>query len=276
MNRKLFASDVDNTVRCLSYDLPRQMRSRTFTRRRWLATAMTSSLAFVIPRRTASAQTPPVQPPPWQERYVLDSETIAWGAVGRRSIEGIVYHRLAAPLDGADTFLRTLPPGGPNFCDPTYGGCNALYDFGIDHDTGTIYVWNDPWGASHPGVSSDRSPWANGPVENPSTNGNAFIESRGGDAESVNRDKTSIAISGGFDDSISSDGMLAIAWLSAYLADAKFPDLAAYPIMPQGLSFVHLHSDFDSSTTCPGSVVTSGLNEVISQTQSVMEFYRSG
>jgi hypothetical protein len=226
-----------------------------------------------------SAQGGTVEEPPYQDRLVPDENTNAWDDLGPRDVRGIVYHRLEAPLEGMDSFLRSMPTGGPNFCEPQFGGCVALFDFGIDHDTGSIIRWNDPTGDAHPGVSPNRSGWANGPAVDPTGEASAFLTANNHDLEVINRYQVSIAISGGFQDPISDDCITAVAWLSAYFADSTFPDLpdlTLYPTIPdEGFSFVRLHNEFDSQTECPGEEVERQLQVIFDRTREVMQFYRS-
>ena len=143
---------------------------------------------------------------------IPDSANSAWNDLGSRSVKGVVYHRLEGDLDQIDAFLRS-PEGGQR----------GLFDIGVDNVSGEIRVWNDPFGDAHPevGVSGDRAPWANGPVEDPSLEASAFIDDHTSDA--VNRDLVSIGIAGQFSDGISDACLDAVARLSAYFA-AAFAD----------------------------------------------------
>jgi len=214
--------------------------------------------------------------PQFTDRLIPDSQNAAWSDLGRRNVKGVVYHRTQGTIDGTDAWLRLVPPGGPDECNQpgtgsNFGGCMGLVDFGVDENSGEILRWNDPYGEGYPDldVSPNRAPWANGPVEDPFGEAEAFISQNGVDA--VNRDQASIQIGGNFDDPISDACKRAVAALSAYFADQYNIRWNEYPKIPgESYGFVRWHNQFYPFRECPGPVVTDATDEIIDLTREIL------
>jgi N-acetylmuramoyl-L-alanine amidase len=188
---------------------------------------------------------------------------------GSAPAQGVVYHRLFGTLQGSDEFLSTLEAGGRN----------GLLDFGVDHESGEIWMWNDPLGEPRPerGVSANRAPWAQGAVVDPSPDAQAFLDDNGGDLDVVNRDQVSIAISGQAEDPISDVCVEAVAWLSAYCAGLGQIGADDYPNVPgKAYGFVRWHNEFDASRDCPGPVVVDATPEIIARTREILRRCEAG
>ena len=203
-----------------------------------------------------------VRHPDYFDRLIADEATYAWENLGPRSVKGVVYHREGLIWE-TDEWMR----------DPAGGGKMGLLDYGVDDLSGEILRWNDPLGNAYPdlGVSSNRSPWANGPVIDPYANGLAFVEDEGVDA--VNRDQVSIMIAGQGEDTISDACKDSVAALCAYFADQFEIPWHDYPTVPgKDYGFVRLHHEFMRGTgkTCPGRVLTDVVDEIVSRTRDIL------
>lgn len=208
--------------------------------------------------------------PTSQARYVTDAQNGAWNALGPKTVEGVVWHRMVGTLSGTDSWFRR----GNGISDglTEYGVGNAASDgAGLD---GTIYVWNDVLGAAHPGVSPDRSPWASGPVNNPYGDGLAFLQDHAWDLNAVNRNQAAIEISGNYDTPLSPKAMHAVCALTAHYADRARVPWDAFPEIPgKGYSFVRWHQEFTIGTgkVCPGQVVINATATMIDLTAQMMK-----
>ncbi|MGE3798169.1 MAG: toll/interleukin-1 receptor domain-containing protein [Thermomicrobiales bacterium] len=211
-----------------------------------------------------AAQPAPFVPlPPIANHVIPDAETSAWGDLGPRQVKGVVYHRTSGTaLVDVDRYLRTEQPAG-------------LLDLGVGHETGQIWMWNDPFGAAHPGVTPNRAPWANGLVQNPSGDAPQFIAVNGSDA--VNRDLVSITITGDNDDDLSEECKRSVAWLTAYFADAAGIAWSDFPhVLEAGHMFVMLHNEFNRATACPGPAVTNAAADIDDRAQTLLRQYQTG
>ena len=248
------------------------------------------------PTATPTASPEPTPHPPtfgrvplpiFDNRLILDEQTVAWNDFGERSAAGVVYHRMGGTFEEVDNYFRSVPPGGKQACETVdlpylYGGCQALADFAVDHQSGAIRRWNDPLGASHPDVSPNRAPWANGPVDEPDGNALAFLVDNGWEPTQgpqavvavANRDQVSIEISGKEEEEISDACKQAVAALSAYYADRFGIPWDRYPTVPgKDYGYVRLHNEFSrgSGKTCPGPVVMAATDEIIERTREILQ-----
>jgi hypothetical protein len=215
-------------------------------------------------------------------KLIPDFHTAAWANLGQRTVRGIVYHRQFGTMDGSDEYLRNVPSPGPSPCeghesDANFGGCVGLQDYGVDHQSGAIYWWNDPTGASHPqtdsdlNVSANRAGFANGEVQGQTAAVQAFIDDEGGDVHLVNRDLVSISIDGFAEDPISDACLNAVAALSAHYANLARIPWDSYPAVPnKKYGFVFLHNEINANTPCPGAELTNRIPEIVSLTSEIL------
>jgi hypothetical protein len=205
-------------------------------------------------------------PPPSDNHLIPDKETAAWADLGPRQVRGIVYHRLEGTLAGSDAFFRSGAPG--------------LYDFGVGDSDGVLWQWNDPLSEAHPeqGVSANRSPFANGPVLDPSPDTLAFLAANDNDLNAINRDLVSITIAGFFDDPISSSCLETVATLSAYFASRARIPWDTYPAFPDQTpySFVRWHNEIAADKLCPGRVFMNATPDIITLTQDILRQFQLG
>lgn len=236
-----------------------------------------------VPEPVVTAETGRVPMPDFVDRLIPDANNKMWDKLGNRTVKGVVYHRQLGSNWGTDSYFRSVPPGGINACPPpgppfVFGGCNALTEFGVDHVSGEILMWNDPTGAAHPGVSPNRAPHASGPVSSPFGDGLAFLEDHGGDLKVVNRDQAAIEISGFFDDAISAECIESVAALSAFYADQFGIPWHVYPRVPgKTYNFTRWHQEFCIGTgkICPGSVVMNRTGDIIDRTIEIMRHFQT-
>ena len=211
--------------------------------------------------------------PAHQERFVTDAQSGAWDDLGPRTQQGVVWHRMEGTLWGTDGWFRRGVGVSDGLTEVGVGSANID---GAQND-GLIFFWNDPTGASHPGVSSNRAPWASGPVNQPYGDGLAFLQDHGMDLNVVNRDQVAIEISGDYTDPVSPAAIEAVCQLTAYYADqAKIP-YTSFPIIPgKDYSFVRWHQEFTlgSGKVCPGQVVMDGTNQMISRIQAILKSHQ--
>jgi hypothetical protein len=218
--------------------------------------------ALAGPSPAPARLAPYVPLPPIADHLIPDSETTAWDDFGPRTIRGVVYHCNLGTLMQVDQFFR----------DPA---AQALNDFGVGHESGQIWMWNDPIGAPHPGVSANRAPWANGPVTEPSGDAPQFIAVHGMDA--VNRDLASITVTGNYEDPLSDSCKRSVAWLTAYLADLAGIAWNDYPhVLEAGHMFVILHQEFYAEGPCPGQALTDSAEEIVNLTREMLRQYQTG
>lgn len=212
--------------------------------------------------------------PAAQARYVTDAESGAWDNLGQKSVKGVVWHRMEGTLAGTDLWFRR-----------GRGVSDGLTEFGVGTANidgaaldGVIYVWNDPIGRSHPGVSPNRAPWASGPVSSPYGDGLAFLQDNKMDVNIVNRDQAAIEISGSYADPVSQAAKNAVAALTAYYADQAQIPWTSWPIIPKkGYSFVRWHQEFTIGTgkVCPGQVVMDATNDLIELVRAILKKYQT-
>jgi hypothetical protein len=200
--------------------------------------------------------------PPYHNRLITKIEGIGSDNLGRRSVRGVVWHRMLGSLWDTDRYFR----------DPNVG---ALTDYGIGvrsvdgaANDGVILRWNDPNGY--------QSGWANGKVIAPYGDGVRFIQKYG--PEVHNRYQVSIEISGRYETGLSEQSRQSIAALTAYFADQYGIPWDRFPIAPQdGFSFVRWHQEFTGpqEKDCPGRVVMRETSDLIERTRSIMREHQT-
>lgn len=199
--------------------------------------------------------------PIYQRRIVENSK--AWNNLGKRTIRGVVWHRMRGTLWGTDKYFRT---------DAVE---RALTDYGIGvkahepDDAGTLLMWNDPEGI--------RSPWANGALKAPYGDGLKFYERYG--VNGINRDLVSIEISGtSWDTPLDAKSRATIVALTAYWADQYKVPWETFPMVPgEDRSFVMWHQEFTIGTgkVCPGNVVMAETSALIAQVKELLKNYQT-
>jgi hypothetical protein len=202
--------------------------------------------------------------PPFEDRPIWKPEGAGQNNLGKRSVEGVVWHRILGTLWGTDGYFRQ-------------SGVKALTDYGVGvaatdgaGRAGQILRWNDPLG--------NQSGWASGPVSSPYGDGLAFLEDHGWDLDIVNRDQASIEISGMQTTPLDDAARDAIAGLTAYWADQKRIPWSDFPIIPgKGYSFVRWHREFTIGTgkECPFSVVMNETAALIERARRIMKQYQT-
>src|SRR5690349_21671191 len=171
--------------------------------------------------------------PAYLDRPIQKPDGFGQNNLGKRSVKGVVWHRMIGSLWGTDSYFRLSSTGAL-----TDYGIGVLAQDGADND-GLIIRWNDPLGY--------QSGWASGPVNQPYGDGLAFINKYAKSdpigVNVVNRDQVSIEISGlTYDVPLSDKSRNAIAALTAYWADQYQIPWDKWPIAPQdGFSFVRWH-----------------------------------
>ena len=201
--------------------------------------------------------------PAFQDRPITKPEGAGQNNLGRRTVKGVVLHRILGSLWGTDTYFRR-------------GDVNALTDYGIGvaaqdgaANDGLILRWNDPQGY--------QSGWASGPLSAPYGDGLAFYEKYGINA--INRDQASIEISGFQNTPLSEASRTAIAALIAYWADQYRIPWDVFPIAPQdGFSFVRWHQEFTIGTgkECPFAVVMAETDDLIERARAILKRHQTG
>lgn len=206
--------------------------------------------------------------PSIKDRVIPDKDNIAWLNLGQRKILGIAYHRQLGTNLGTDGWFRMMwQPNGEKG-----GGQLGLTDYGIDHTTGEIRKWNDPYGVGGAGVSPNRSGHASGGPGGCSGDGCAFSKKY-----AINRDLASIEVGGWYDTPVSQAGYNAIVALSAHLADAVKIPWHEYPMNPHtGLVFTYWHNEFQGEKPCPGNVIMVLTPKIIVDTREFMKKYQVG
>jgi hypothetical protein len=203
-----------------------------------------------------------VPKPVTQNRLVTNS--LAWDDLGKRTIRGVVWHRIYGSLWGTDGYFRGEAVG------------KALTDYGVGvtatdgaGNDGVGLMWNDPTGR--------RSPWASGPVQNPVGDGAAFVARYGKNA--VNRDLVSIEISGtSGSTALSPKARAWVVAMTAYWADQYKVPWDQFPDVPgEERSFVCWHGEFYDGKrgTCPGAVVESATPAMIEEAAAVLKKYQT-
>ena len=200
--------------------------------------------------------------PAYHNRLITKIEGIGSDNLGRRSVKGVVWHRMLGSLWNTDAYFR----------DPAVG---ALTDYGIgvravdgSANDGMILRWNDPLGF--------QSGWANGQVIAPWGDGLKFIQKYGPDVH--NRYQVSIEIAGQYETALSEASRQSIAALTAYYADQYGIPWDAFPYAPQdGFSFVRWHQEFTGpqEKVCPGQVVIEETAALIDRTRNIMREFQT-
>lgn len=194
-----------------------------------------------------------VPKPAWTDRLIPNSANSAWDDLGPRSVLGVTYHRMVGTLWGTDSWFR----GG--------GGASGLTDFGLDAQSGETLRWNDERGR--------RAGWASGRWQHGSATGEAFVAKYGVNA--INRDLTSIEVSGNYGDSISERGRAQIVALTAYLADRERVPWTSYPMNPKtGLTFAYQHHDFQNEKPCAGPVLIGLMPQIAQEVKARLKQYQ--
>lgn len=198
--------------------------------------------------------------PAFQNRQITKAENVGQNNLGKRTVRGVVLHRMLGTLWGTDTWFRN--PAVRGLTD--YGVGVASID-GADND-GAILRYNDPLGY--------QSGWASGIVDRPYGDGLAFVLRYGINA--VNRDQASVEISGDYETAFSEKAKNAVAALIAYWADQYKISWEAFPIAPEGFSFVRWHQEFTigSGKICPGPVVMNATDDLIERARAIMKRYQ--
>jgi hypothetical protein len=178
-----------------------------------------------------------------------------------------VLHRMQGTLWGTDTHFRSAA---------------ALTDFGLDHQTGEMIQWCDPFG--------ELSGWASGPVSSPYGDGAAFLEwgrAKLGGPDIVNRYGVSLEISGYFKQpgsSVQADSPFsdvakqrAAQWLAHFAQHNKIP-WHQFPIRAEGFSFVLWHQEITIGTgkVCPGQIVMDATPELIASARDILKLGQTG
>lgn len=204
--------------------------------------------------------------PSYLDRPIVKPAGFGQDNLGRRSVKGVVYHRMIGSLWGTDNYFR-LPSVG------------ALTDYGVGTapqdgtaNDGLIIRWNDPLGLQSGWASGTYSSFAYG-------DGAAFVAKYGIDA--INRDQASIEVSGlTYETPITDKTIDSIARISAFWGDQYEIPWDKYPISPRdSFSFVRWHNEFgpDKGTKkCPGSVVMDATDDIILHTADLMKEYQTG
>jgi len=198
-----------------------------------------------------------VEHPEYNDRPIEKPENGGQNDLGKRTVKGVVLHRILGSLWGTDTYFR-----GPVGALTDYGVGVAATD-GVARD-GEILRWNDPLGRA--------SGWASGPYSGAYGDGLAFVAKYGVNA--INRDQVSIEISGHQDTPLSPGAFEAVAQLIAYWADQARIPWDVFPITTaDGFSFVRWHEEFTLGTgkTCPFQVVKAQTSALIERARQIMK-----
>ena len=199
--------------------------------------------------------------PPFSDRPITKAEGNGQNNLGKRTVKGVVWHRILGSLWGTDSYFRN-----DSVAALTDYGVGVLAQDGITND-GLILRWNDPLGY--------QSGWASGPLSAPYGDGLAFYNKYGINA--INKDQASIEISGYQNTPLSEKARNAIAGITAYWADQYGIPWNEFPIAPQdGFSFVRWHQEFTigSGKECPFAVVMDETPALIERTKAIMQQYQ--
>ena len=201
--------------------------------------------------------------PQYQNRPIWKPEGAGQNNLGKRSVKGVVYHRILGSLWGTDGYFRNA-------------GVNALTDYGVGvqatdgaTNDGVILRWNDPYGY--------QSGWASGTYNGAYGDGEKFVQKYGVNA--INRDQVSIEISGQYTTPLSEKSRDAIAALTAHYADQYGIPWDVFPVAPQdGFSFIRYHQEFTLGTgkVCPGKVVMDETAALIERARAILKRYQTG
>ncbi|MGI8475744.1 MAG: N-acetylmuramoyl-L-alanine amidase [Thermomicrobiales bacterium] len=200
--------------------------------------------------------------PDYEDNFIPKVEGVGWDNLGKRTVDGVTWHRILGGLRGTETY----------FSDPSVG---ALTDYGVGvlaqdgaGDDGTICRWNDPLGW--------RSGWASGPVSAPYGDGVLFVNKYGVNA--VNSRRASIEISGFQDTPLSDAAKASVVAITAYWADQKQIPWDQWPIVPgDGFSFVCWHREFTIGTgkLCPFDAVIAETDGMIEDVRAILKQYQT-
>ena len=199
--------------------------------------------------------------PAYQDRPITKAEGNGQNNLGKRTVKGVVWHRILGSLWGTDSYFRN-----DSVAALTDYGVGVLAQDGITND-GLILRWNDPLGY--------QSGWASGPLNAPYGDGLAFYNKYGINA--INKDQASIEISGYQNTPLSEKSRNAIAGITAYWADQYGIPWNEFPIAPQdGFSFVRWHQEFTigSGKECPFAVVIDETPALIERTKAIMQQFQ--
>lgn len=199
--------------------------------------------------------------PDFNDRPITKPEGVGQNNLGKRSVKGVVWHRMLGTLNGTDGYFRN-----PSVAALTDYGVGVASIDGNQYD-GVIYKWNDPYGY--------QSGWASGRVIAPYGDGLEFLAKYGIGA--VNRDQVSIEISGQYGTELTEKSRQSIAELTAYYADQYQIPWDVFPIAPEDdFSFVRWHQEFTgpAEKVCPGAVVIEETNDLIERTRAIMKLYQ--
>jgi hypothetical protein len=199
--------------------------------------------------------------PPFEDRYIPDSQTSAWDDLGQRRALGVCGHSMIGSLAGTDKWFRD---GVPN---PDHKA-RGLTDYGIGNSTdgaldGVIWRWNDPKGR--------RSGWANGGSDGLEGDGPAFVRTLGVNA--INRDLVSIERSdgGNTETPMSPKQFESICQLTAHWFDQAHVPWDAFPVNPNyGIVTHMLHFEF-ATKACPFSPVRTRITEIQDRIRTILK-----
>ena len=196
---------------------------------------------------------------------------VGWDPLGARTIRGITLHRMQGTLWGTDAYYRRPSAGG-------------LTDWGLDHQTGELLLWNDP--------ASEVTPRATGPVAEPYGDGAAFLaryaEPSGIGVRVADRDRVGLEIAGFFvqpgeplmvESPWSEASRQVAAQVCAHYAHDYGIAWDDYPIAPDdGFSFLTWHHELSRGTgqVCPGRMVMDLTDDLIERTRATLKAYQTG
>lgn len=193
--------------------------------------------------------------PPFEDRYIPDSQTSAWNDLGQRNPVGVCQHSMIGTLAGTDKWFRDGVPS------PTHKA-RGLTDYGIGLD-GLIYRWNDPRGR--------RAGWASGGSDGLEGDGVAFVRTLGVNA--INRDLVSIERddAGNINTPMTPAQFEAICQLSAYWFDQAGVPWDTFPKNPKvGIVTHMLHYEF-ATKACPFDPVRSNINAIQDRIRAILK-----
>lgn len=194
--------------------------------------------------------------PPFQDRYIPDSQNGAWNDLGQRRPFGAVQHSMIGTLMGTDGWFRR----GRISTGLTDYGIGGSTDGALD---GVIFRWNDPRGR--------RAGWANGTTDGLEGDGPLFVRTLGVNA--VNRDLVSIERSdgGNINTPMSPKQFESICALTAYWFDQAKVPWDRFPLNPAlGIVTHFLHYEF-ATKACAFPPVNDRIGEVQNRVRAIMK-----
>lgn len=208
-------------------------------------------------------------PLPPHKNKIIGKKNTGFSSVGKRAIWGETIHRMQG------SFVSAFH----HFSDPNVA---SLTDWGLDHMSGELWQYNDPFGY--------RSGWASGPYRGAYGDGKAFVDKylskAGVGAEIVNKMRESVEVSGFFaqpgtnartESPWSEASMRVMAQLHASRAHDYGIKWGDYPERPdEGFSFIAWHQEFTlgSGKVCPGRIVMDQTSDVITMSRDLMKRYQ--